>query len=38
MTEEKKSRIDRILSHFGTIDDPAFKRHPEVPVSTYVEA
>ena len=31
-------RMKRILSHFGRIDDPAFRRYPEVPVSTYIEA
>ena len=32
--EEKNARIDRIVSHFGTIDDPAFKRYPDAVIST----
>ena len=30
-------RMKRILSHFGRINDPAIKRYPEVPVSSFVE-
>ena len=32
--EEKKARIERISSHFGAIDDPAFKRYPDAVIST----
>lgn len=27
----------RIISHCGVITDPTFRRHPEVPVSTFIE-
>ena len=30
-------RMKRILSHFGRIKDPAFRRYPEVPISTFIE-
>ena len=32
--EEKEARIERIRSHFGTIDDPSFKRYPDAVIST----
>ena len=32
--EERKAREERILSHMGKIDDPAFRRYPDAVIST----
>lgn len=37
MNKAKSPRMKRILSHFGRINDPAFRRYPEVPVSSFIE-
>ena len=38
MSKTDSPRMKKILSHFGTVNDPAFRRYPEVPVSTFIEA
>ncbi len=37
ISKTNSPRMKRILSHFGKINDPAIKRYPEVPVSSFVE-
>ena len=37
INKAKSPRIKRILSHFGRINDPAIRRYPEVPVSSFLE-
>ena len=37
MSKAKSPRMKRILSRFGRINDPAIRRYPEVPVSSFVE-
>ena len=37
ISRAKTPRMKRILSHFGRINDPAIRRYPEVPVSSFVE-
>ncbi len=37
MTMTDDPHMKRIISHCGVITDTTFKRHPDVPISAYIE-